>query len=94
MIDAKEARRVCDKSRAGHLPFEIRYFYLINDISDKIKFAAVSGFTKIELSFTSIGFSKLDERLSDLEKYLRWKKYAVKVISNDPHGDAKIVISW
>ena len=94
MIDAKEARMVCDKSRNGHLPFEIRYFYLINDISDKIKFAAVSGFTKIELPFTSIGFSESDERLADLEEYLRWKKYAVKVIADDPHSDAKLVISW
>ena len=94
MIDAKEARRVCDKAKAGVLPFEVRYFNLIKNISDKIKLAVVSGCSEIKLSLASIGLWSSGAKAADLKEFLKENGYGVEVIPDGPYSDVEFVISW
>ena len=94
MIDAKEVRRVCDKAKSGVLPFEVRYFDLIKNISDKIKLAAVSGCSELKLSFTSIGILHSNVKSADLKEFLKENGYGVEVIPDGPYSDAEMIISW
>ena len=64
MIDAKEARRTCDKARIP--PSKLEFSDLIKNISDKIELAAAAGCGKIELSFTSAGIWRSDIKSDDL----------------------------
>lgn len=92
MIDAKEARRVCDKACIP--PSKLEFSDLIKNISDKIELAASAGWGKIELSFTSAGIWRSDVKSADLEKFLKEKGYGVRIIADGPYSDAKLVISW
>ncbi len=92
MIDAKEARRVCDKARIP--PSKLEFSDLIKNISDKIELAASAGCDKIELSFTSVGIWHSDVKLIDLEEFLKENEYGVRVIPDGPYSDAKLIISW
>lgn len=92
MIDAKEARMVCDKARIP--PSKLELSDLIKNISDKIELSAAAGCDKIELSFTSTGIWRSDVKSADLEKFLKEKGYGVRVIPDGPYSDAKLVISW
>ena len=92
MIDAKEARRVCDKACIP--PSKLEFSDLIKNISDKIELAAAAGWGKIELSFTSVGIWRSDIKLVDLEEFLKEKGYVVRVIPDGPYSDAKLIISW
>lgn len=94
MIDAKEVRKVCDKAKAGVLPFEVRYFGLIRNISDEIKLAAAAGCEKIELSFSSIGLWHSSAKSTDLEEFLKENGYRVEIIPDGPYSDAEFIISW
>ena len=58
MIDAKEARRVCEKACIS--PSKLEFPDLIKNISDKIELAAAAGCNKIELSLTSAGVWRSD----------------------------------
>lgn len=92
MIDAKEARTVCDKACIP--PSKLEFSDLIKNISDKIELAAAAGCDKIELSFTSVGIWRSDIKLVDLEEFLKENGYRVRVIPDGPYSDAKLVISW
>lgn len=92
MIDAKEARRVCDKACIP--PSKLEFSDLIKNISDKIELAAAAGWGKIELSFTSVGIWRSDVKLIDLEEFLKENGYGVGVIPDGPYSDAKLIISW
>lgn len=92
MIDAKEARRVCDKVRIP--PSKLEFSDLIKNISDKIKLAAAAGCSKIELSFTSIGLWHSSAKSADLKEFLKENGYRVKLIFDGPYSDAEFVISW
>ena len=92
MIDAKEARRVCDKACIP--PSKLEFPDLIKNISDKIELAAAAGWGKIELSFTSVGIWRSDVKSADLEKFLKENGYGVRVIPDGPYSDAKLIISW
>ena len=92
MIDAKEARRVCDKAHIP--PSKLEFSDLIKNISDKIELAAAAGLGKIELSFTSVGIWRSDVKSADLEKFLKENGYGVRVIPDGPYSDAKLIISW
>ncbi len=75
MINAKEARRVCDKARIP--PSKLEFSDLIKNISDKIELAAAAGWGKIELSFTSAGIWRSDIKSADLEKFLKERGMAL-----------------
>lgn len=92
MINAKEARRVCDKACIP--PSKLEFSDLIKNISDKIELAASAGWGKIELSFTSAGIWRSDVKSADLEKFLKENGYGVRVIPDGPYSDAKLIISW
>lgn len=92
MIDAKEARRVCDKVRIP--PSKLEFSDLIKNISDKIELAAAAGCSKIELSFTSIGLWHSSAKSADLKEFLKENGYRVKLIFDGPYSDAEFVISW
>ena len=92
MIDAKEARRVCDKACTS--PSKLEFSDLIKNISNKIELAAAAGWGKIELSFTSVGIWRSDVKSADLEKFLKEKGYRVRVIPDGPYSDAEFIISW
>ena len=92
MIDAKEARRVCDKACIP--PSKLEFSDLIKNISDKIELVASAGCDKIELSFTSVGIWRSDIKLVDLEEFLKENGYGVRVIPDGPYSDAKLIISW
>lgn len=92
MIDAKEARMVCDKARIP--PSKLEFSDLIKNISDKIELAAAAGCDKIELSFTSAGIWRSSAKSADLEKLLRENGYGVRVIPDGPYSDAEFIISW
>lgn len=92
MIDAKEARRVCDKARIP--PSKLEFSDLIKNISDKIEFAAAAGCSKIELSFTSIGLWHSSAKSADLKEFLKENGYGVEVIPDGPYSDVEFVISW
>ena len=92
MIDAKEARRTCDKARIP--PSKLEFSDLIKNISDKIELAAAAGCDKIELSFTSAGIWRSDIKSDDLEEFLKENGYGVRVIPDGPYSDAKLIISW
>ena len=92
MIDAKEARRVCDKACIP--PSKLEFSDLIKNISDKIELAAAAGWGKIEPSFTSVGIWRSDVKLIDLEEFLKENGYGVRVIPDGPYSDAKLIISW
>ena len=92
MIDAKEARRVCEKACIP--PSKLEFSDLIKNISNKIELAAAAGWGKIELSFTSAGIWRSDIKSADLEKFLKEKGYGVSVIPDGPYSDAKLIISW
>lgn len=92
MIDAKEARRVCDKARIS--PSKLEFSDLIKNISDKIELAAAAGCGKIELSFTSIGLWHSDVKSADLKEFLKENGYGVMVIFDGPYSDAHFIISW
>lgn len=92
MIDAKEARRVCDKARIP--PFKLEFSDLIKNISDKIELAAAAGCSKIELSFTSIGLWHSSAKSADLKEFLKENGYRVKLIFDGPHSDTEFIISW
>ena len=92
MINAKEARRVCDKACIP--PAKLEFSDLIKNISDKIELAAAAGWGKIELSFTSVGIWRSDIKFADLEEFLKEKGYGVRVIPDGPYSDAEFIISW
>lgn len=92
MIDAKEARMVCDKARIP--PSKLEFSDLIKNISDKIELAAAAGCSKIELSFTSVGIWRSDIKSADLEEFLKKKGYDVRIIADGPYSDVEFVISW
>lgn len=92
MIDAKEARMICDKARIP--PSKLEFSDLIKNISDKIELAAAAGWGKIELSFTSVGIWRSDVKSADLEEFLKENGYGVRVIPDGPYSDAKLIISW
>ena len=92
MIDAKEARRVCEKACIP--PSKLEFPALIKTISDKIELAAAAGCDKIELSFTSAGIWRSDIKSADLEKFLKENGYVVRVVPDGPYSDAKLIISW
>ena len=92
MIDAKEARRTCDKARIP--PSKLEFSDLIKNISDKIELAAAAGCGKIELSFTSAGIWRSDIKSDDLEEFLKENGYGIKIIPDGPYSDAKLIISW
>lgn len=92
MINAKEARMVCDKACVP--PSKLEFSDLIKNISDKIELAAAAGCDKIELSFTSVGIWRSDVKLIDLEEFLKENGYGVMVIPDGPYSDAKLIISW
>ena len=92
MIDAKEARRVCDKACIP--PSKLEFSDLIKNISDKIELSSAAGWGKIELSFTSVGIWRSDVKSADLEKFLKENGYGVRVIPDGPYSDAKLIISW
>ena len=92
MIDAKEARRVCEKACIP--PSKLEFHDLIKNISDKIELAAAAGWGKIELSFTSAGIWRSDIKFADLEEFLKEKGYGVRVIPDGPYSDAEFIISW
>lgn len=94
MINAKEVRKVCDKAKAGVLPFEVRYFGLIKNISDKIKLAAVSEYNEIKLSLVSIGLWSSGAKAAGLKEFLKENGYGVEVIPDGPYSDVEFVISW
>lgn len=92
MIDAKEARRVCDKACIP--PSKLEFSDLIKNISDKIELAAAAGCDKIEVSFTSVGIWRSDVKSDDLEEFLKESGYGVGVIPDGPYSDAKLIILW
>lgn len=92
MIDAKEARRFCDKARIP--PSKLEFSDLIKNISDKIELAAVAGCDQIELSFTSAGLWRSDVKSADLKEFLKGNGYKVEVIPDGPYSDVEFVISW
>lgn len=92
MIDDKEARRVCDKSRIP--PSKLEFSDLIKNISDKIELSAAAGCSKIELSFTSIGLWHSSAKSADLKEFLKENGYRVKLIFDGPYSDAEFIISW
>ena len=92
MIDAKEARRVCDKACIP--PSKLEFSDLIKNISNKIELAAAAGCNQIELSFTSAGIWRSDIKSADLEEFLKENGYGVGVIPDGPYSDAKLIISW
>lgn len=92
MIDAKEARRVCDKARIP--PSKLEFSDLIKNISDKIELAAATGCGKIELSFISVGLWHSDVKSADLKEFLKENGYGVRVILDGQYSDAQFIISW
>lgn len=92
MINAKEARRICDKARES--PSKLEFSDLIKNISDKIELAAAAGCSKIELSFASIGLWRSDVNSADLKEFLKENGYRVEVIPDGPYSDVEFVISW
>lgn len=92
MIDAKEARRVCDKARIP--PSKLEFSDLIKNISDKIELAATAGCDKIELSFISVGLWYSSAKSADLKEFLKENGYGVRVIFDGPYSDAQFIISW
>ena len=92
MIDAKEARMICDKARIP--PSKLEFSDIIKNISDKIELAATAGCDNIELSFTSAGIWRSDIKSADLEKFLKENGYGVRVIPDGPYSDAKLIILW
>ena len=92
MIDAKEARMICDKARIP--PSKLEFSDLIKNISDKIELAAAAGWGKIEMSFTSVGIWRSDVKSADLEKFLKKNGYGVRIIADGPYSDAEFIISW
>lgn len=92
MIDAKEARRVCDKARIP--PSKLEFPDLIKNISDKIELASAAGCSKIELSFISVGLWGSSVKSVDLKEFLKENGYRVRVIFDGPYSDAEFIISW
>lgn len=92
MINAEEARRVCDKARIP--PSKLESSDLIKNISDKIELAAAAGCGSIELSFTSIGIWRSNVKSADLKEFLKGNGYKVEVIPDGPYSDVEFVISW
>ncbi len=92
MIDAKEARKICDNACIP--PSKLEFFDLIKNISDKIELAAAAGCGKIELSFTSAGLWRSNVKSADLKEFLKENGYGVEVIPDGPYSDVEFVISW
>jgi nitrate reductase beta subunit len=93
MIEAKEARRVCDRS--GKLSFDKRYPGIVRYVEDKVKDAATFGDSKVILKLSKLLLAAdPDMKMIDLAEFLRSNGYLVKVIDDSREDDSLLVISW
>ena len=92
MIDAKEARKIRDRS--GKLLFDKRYPGVSRYVEDKIKYGAMTGANKVVLGFSELLLTDPDMKMIDLAEFLRSNGYIVKVINDNREDDGLLVISW
>lgn len=87
MIDAKEARRVCDRSEK--LSFDKRYPSLVKYVEDKIKYAAMAGCSRVVLELGWLILADPVIKMFDLAEFLRSNGYLIS-----QEDDELLVVSW
>lgn len=92
MIDAKEAQKIRDGS--GKLSFDKRYPSLVKYVEDKIKYAAMSGYSRVVLEFGELLFADPEMKMFDLAEFLRSKGYLIKAVNDSREDDDLLIILW
>ena len=92
MIDAKETRKIRDRS--GKLLFDKRYPGVVRYVEDKVKDAAMAGASKVILKFSKLLLTDPDMKIVDLVEFLRSNGYLVKALRDSREDDSLLVISW
>lgn len=92
MIDAKEAQKIRDRS--GKLSFDKRHPSVVKYVEDEIKYAAMSGFSRVVLEFDKLLLADPEMKMFDLAEFLRGNGYFIKVLNDNREDDGLLIILW